>query len=72
MCFGMTLELHPATDRWRRGDRFGVVITLLPKQEAVVLKMCVSRRRVTVPLDKLVSYAAVDRLRENFAARMAE
>jgi hypothetical protein len=32
---GQRVELHPGTDRWMRGDRFGTVTSLFPKRNKV-------------------------------------
>ena len=44
---GDRIELHPATDHWKRGARFGTVVKELPPRETWS-----SVRRVRVKLDK--------------------
>jgi hypothetical protein len=36
---GMRVELHPATDRWMMGDRFGEIVALQTGPEWVRVKL---------------------------------
>lgn len=43
---GVRVELHPATDAWMQGDRFGTVTCELPG-DTVRVKLDISQRSVT-------------------------
>lgn len=49
---GDRAELHPATDAWMRGDRFGMVVDVLPMgrnpSERVLIRMDVSGKLLRV------------------------
>ena len=49
---GQRVQLHPATDRWMRGDRWGVVYKLGRKYPELVME--VSGHHVKVRLQDIV------------------
>lgn len=48
---GSRVQLHPACDRWMRGDRFGTVRKIT--RRSVHVKMDRSRQTIRVPFDLL-------------------
>ena len=50
---GKRVQLHPATDAWMRGDRFGTVVKVGRKQISV--KMDVSGRTLKLTLNNVQS-----------------
>ena len=50
---GKRVELHPATDAWMRGDRYGEVVKVTPKY--VHVKMDRSGRTLKVSPDNIGS-----------------
>lgn len=46
------VQMHPATDRWMRGDRYGTVHQA--RREVVIVDMDASRQRVAVTPDLLL------------------
>lgn len=46
---GSRVQLHPATDRWMMGDRFGTVRKIT--RRCVHVKMDVSKKTIRVPFD---------------------
>ena len=51
---GDSVELHPGTDRWMRGDRFGAVVKIGRKHLHV--KMDVSGQTIRVHPDNIGRY----------------
>jgi hypothetical protein len=51
---GDRVQLHPATDAWMRGDRFGTVVSLHPKRKFVRVKMDVSGKLLRVSFHNLL------------------
>ena len=51
---GQRVELHPATDRWMRGDRFGVVIGIGRRREYIntATKAVEQERPLRIKLDR--------------------
>lgn len=44
---GQRVELHPATDRWMMGDRYGTIVKLDEKRTVVRVKLDVSGKSLT-------------------------
>ena len=55
MDIGTRVEMHPRTDRWMRGDRFGEIVkVVVPNSDGVVqVKLDKSGKIVRVPLADL-------------------
>lgn len=49
------VELHPATDRWMMGDRFGRVTSIDRKKGHVILKMDRSGKRFRFLPDNILT-----------------
>jgi len=49
---GQRVQLHPATDAWMRGERYGTVVTL--GRTLVHVRMDVSGRTLTFPPGLLI------------------
>ena len=49
---GVRIQLHPATDHWMRGERFGHVIALLSRNY-VRVKLDVSGRTIRLHVDNI-------------------
>jgi hypothetical protein len=50
---GTRIELHPATDRWMMGDRFGMVTGIDKPTGRFRVKMNVSGKTLKIPPDQI-------------------